>query len=56
MRIPASVEPSAPAATAPCIPREANRDGNGRRICPHPVATANVKTTANFRLITMFLF
>ena len=54
MRMPASVAPSDPAATAPRVPREANRDGNGRRICPHPVAIASVKSTASLRVIGCF--
>jgi hypothetical protein len=42
---------SEPAATAPRSPREGNREGNGRRICPHPVAIANASNTASLRFI-----
>ena len=51
MRMPASVEPSAPPATAPRSPRDANRVGNGRRVCPHPGAVANANNTASLRFI-----
>jgi len=51
MRMPASVDPSAPAATAPRIPREANREGIGRLNCPHPVANANARIIASLRFI-----
>jgi hypothetical protein len=55
MRMPASVAPSDPPATAPRNPREAKRDGNGRRICPHPVAIAKVKSTASLHFMDVFI-
>jgi hypothetical protein len=49
------VAPSDPPATAPRMPREANREGNGRRACPHPVAIVTANSTASLRFIWMTL-
>src|ERR1035438_3479928 len=51
VRSPDAVAPSGPPAAAPRRPREANRCGKGRRVCPHPVAIANASSTASLRFI-----